>query len=308
MATSAVVIACNALLGNEPGHFVEADAAAPPEDAESLEDGVANQPDAGDAASESGDADAGLEGGLEDAAWAVGGLSAHLAVWLDGDFGITSTLCDGGSCVLRWADQSGTGNDAIAASVSSAPLRSSNSYHGHAALRFDGNKTTLAIADNRSLEFTGGASIVGVVATDPSTHEGGIYGKSVNPPPFYGIGLWVNYRNNNLVPDDDGRVGAQVSFLHAAWTDGGYADSVLRVYAATFDGTTLSLRLNQDIQVSALASDPIAARGVDAYVGGRPAANQVFAGDIAEVIVFDKGLSDAEYGVTYGYLRAKYGL
>jgi hypothetical protein len=128
----------------------------------------------------------------------------------------------------------------------------------------------------------------------------------VIPPPFQGAALWVNYTRSS-VPMSNGRVAAQIDYSQSAYTDGGYADNTLRIYAMLFDGTMLEVRVNHETPVAVAASGPIDATGTPVYVGGRPS-TQVWFGDIAEVIVIGRGISEGEYWRAYTYLAAKYGL
>src|SRR5262249_24680140 len=106
----------------------------------------------------------------------------------------------------------------------------------------------------------------------------------------------------------NGRAAAQIELFQAVWTGSGYWDGTLRVYGMVFDGTSLAVRVNAELPSVVAAQGPIAAVGTDGYVGGRQGARQNVAGDIAEVIVVGRGMSEVEYARTYDYLAAKYGL
>jgi hypothetical protein len=301
---AALAPACNSVFGNAPGYLVDTDAAlAKDGDTPSPPDAVADAGGLTEAGDGSSIPDAASEA---DAAWTPGSFGADLALWLDGDRGVMTAPCDAGACVSMWADQSSHGNDAKPLVSYAPPLRSPTLFNGHGALHFDGSQTSLVISDNASLQFQNGLTVVAVAAMNPATHTGGIYGKSVIPPPFQGAALWVNYARTG-VPASNGRVAAQIDYTQSAFTDGGYADSALRVYAMLYDGAVLEVRVNHETPFAVAASGPIDATGTPAYIGGRPS-TQVWFGDIAEVIVVRRGLSEGEYARAYAYLTAKYGL
>jgi hypothetical protein len=311
VATSALVatasgIACNSIFGNEAGYLVDMDA-MPAGDAAGAESDASAQLEAGALADDAHDGNPVADARPDrDGPWTPASFGADLALWLDGDRGVTSAPCEGGVCVSHWADQSGKGNDATPTIPEIPPALSPVTYRGHSAIRFDGNQTSLDIADNASLQFQSGVTIVGVAAMAPAaTQQGGIYGKTEVLYPYRGAALWVNYANNSI---PNGRAAAQVEYNQAIGVGSGYYDGTLRAYAMIFDGTNLEVRVNQDLPAALQAAGEIVALGADAYIGGRPNQSQVFLGDIAEVIVVGKGLKSNEYLQAYGYLKAKYGL
>jgi hypothetical protein len=186
-------------------------------------------------------------------------------------------------------------------------------YNGHGAVRFDGEFTSLAIADVPSLQFANGYAIVAVVAEKPASPQGTIYGKTAPGYPYAGPGLWVDYFNQGAgVPVTDGRAGTQVDynqFILSAQLH--LDDGVLRVYGASFDGAVLSLHVGDAAAVSApvnVVPGTLEAVGKVAYVGGPPSSSQIILGDIAELFVSNESMDDAGWANAYAYLKAKYSL
>jgi hypothetical protein len=294
--------ACNGVLGNEPGYLVDptdgspAEAAAP---SDAGQDGLDSSLEGGPPNTQ---ADAQPDGG-----WTPAGLGAALALWLDGDRGVTTTACASNSCVAIWADQSGNGNTAyVDLERASPPVVAPATYNGHRALRFDGSSTSFTVADAPSLQPSGSCTIVAVAAEQRAFHQGALYSKTALDYPYVGIALWGSYTGGF----PHGAAVVQVDFnQYAASPNGGIDDAKLHLFAGIFDGARLSLVVDDapPVSISATVPPPFGAPGVAAFVGGNPAGGQVFIGDIAEVILVGRTLDATEWAAMRAYLNAKYG-
>jgi hypothetical protein len=303
--------ACNAILGNEHGHL------------EALDGGIDVAVDGGGDAQSAGDA---LPDGPRDAnapdaqdttddagPWAPTSFGTSLAMWLDGNEGLSTEICNGMRCAVIWADQSGNGNDARPPFASAAPAVHAAMYNGHGALRFDGATTSLLIDDSFSTEVSGGYAIFGVAAESSSAahQQGDIFSKTALGIPFSGPALWVNYANTGI-DGTEGRAGAQVDFYQFVASGQTHLDDgMLRLYSTTFDGTTLTARVNDGApsQVAVTVTPgSLRAVGETSSVGGRLNTNQLFLGDIAEVILVTRTITPLEWSRTYEYLKLKYAL
>lgn len=318
IAGPAMLAACNSILGNQAGHLggdadagdasveggrgdsaEQPDAPYPDVSADVRTDVARDAPGAADAHDASVDVDAG---------WTPLALGPALTLWLDGDQGITPVTCGSATCVSAWADQSGNGNDAIWNSgTATAPLAEPALYSGHGAVRFDGNSTSLTVADAPSFAIASGFSIVGVGAQPHAFHIAGFYSKTQIGNPYEGVGLWGSYTTNF----QDGTGAVQVDINQYVVTPaGGFDDSKLHVFAAMFDGANLSLSVDEGVPVSrAVSVTPgLGAPGVPGFVGGNPGGGQTFNGDIVEIILVGRILQTTEWSMLYAYLAAKYGV
>jgi len=309
-AIALIATACNAVIGNELGHL-EAKEDASPDGSPMIADAAMVDAPKDVGAPDDGAADADTDAGP----WSPLAFGTSLGIWLDADRGISTTICGGVRCAVIWADQSGNGNDARPPMVSAAPIIHANAYNGHSALTFDGATTSLAIDDSISSEITGGFAIIAVAATAASTkHQlGDIYSKTGNPLPFAGPGLFVNYSMAG-VDGSDGRIGSQVDFYqYIVSAEAHLDDGALRVYTSTFDGTkNLSMRVNDGppstIATMGVASGSLRASGIASSVGGRLGTQQLFLGDIAELLLVTRATTPAEATQAYAFLKAKYGI
>jgi hypothetical protein len=291
-------LACNVLLGNELGHLDDAGTTA----------------DGGDAANADADDDANADGATDAGRWTPTSFGSDLALWLDGEKGVSTAFCGTARCATIWADQSGNHNDAHAQSAPSEPLIVQLAAHnGRHALRFDGSRSSLTIADSRSMEVLGGFTILAVASESAgSPHTGALFVKPAMPLPFAGPTLWLNYDNVG-VDGAAGRAGTQVDYYqYVASKETRLDDGVLRVYSMTFDGVKLSLRVNDGTPVSAMvsvSSESLASPGVSAIIGGGVSSSeQVVLGDIAEIIFATRSVDGPEWASAYAYLKAKYAL
>jgi hypothetical protein len=274
--------ACNTLLGNQPGYLVAPDALAD---------------DAGPAP------------------WTPASLGTDLVLWLVGDRGVETASCATGTCVTRWSDQSGNGNDAQVPAPFAPPLhrRDAGLYGGHAALGFDGAQTALIVRDAQSLELTWDYTIIAVAAVRASStqNEGGLYSKTALGSPYAGPALWGSYVNGSVPHLPAGVAGAQVDiFQFVVSRETGLDDGRLRVYATVFDGQTLTVRVDDGAptigQVVA-ARGTLAAPGTSSWVGGN-APGQILNGDIAELMVVSRAIDETTWAQAWGYLSNRYAL
>jgi hypothetical protein len=311
---AALASGCNAILLNEPGRLLGGDAG---DDAAPLGDGSVSSGSSGglhdgsiaDASSDANDA--GTTGPTiptsADAGWALA-LGSSLSMWLDSDRGMTTGPCGGDTCVTRWADQSGNGNDAIADYAAAIPPRLSSAlYQGHQALRFDGNATSLLVADSTSMALNGGYTLVAVASESRAFHEGALYAKTSSIYPFVGVALWGSYVSG--LPHGTGAVQVDMNqFLTSNLS--GLDDGTLRMFASTFDSQTVRLFVDDtppgDLRVSLSAA--LGAPGAFAFIGGNPGGGQVFAGDIVELLLVSRSLDSTEWAAMRAYLHAKYGI
>jgi hypothetical protein len=309
VAGASVGLACNGLFGTELGHLVGPANGEPEEP--SADADVADQVNdtiqaaALDASESSVSEDARAD--VDAAGWTPAALGSALSLWLDGDRGVSSTPCTPSPCVTRWADQSGYGNDAILDSLTAvAPSWEASLYNGHGSVRFDGGSTSLTIADAVSLQVGVACTVLAVGAEQSASHEGAFYNKTAPAFPYGGIALWGSYTTNFL----HGTPAAQVDINQYVTSTGGLDDGKLRVFVTTFDGTTLSLIVDNGVPAwtRVTLTESLGAAGVPARIGGNPAGNQVLVGDIAELILVTKALDSDEWAKMYAYVDAKYGL
>jgi serine/threonine-protein kinase len=239
-----------------------------------------------------------------------------VALVLDATKGVTRN----GSTVVRWEDQSGVGNHALAGSP--APTFVASAIHGLPALHFERGQH-MTIADASGLQAHTFDFVVEVVARHDrplakgiasgaglATAYGMLFGKTEIPAPYRGIALLVNYPD----PVPGTRLGVQTSMAnYVVSTTDGLNDGKPHLFGARRRNATLEVRLDGVGQDHIdTASDDVSAVGRPIFLGAQESKDngiiQQLQGDIAEVVVVmgdfgDDGLRDLEHE-----LMTKFGL
>ncbi len=200
-----------------------------------------------------------------------------LALWLKAD-GLTG-LADGDP-VGTWPDASGAGSDATQSVASRRPVYRASRLNGLPALAFDATDDGMSTPVDPPTEVT----VLVVYAS-----RAGASGYTLNGGFSFFLGPYVGrYRNYTGGYATGPKVEAGRWVIHALrqsasvdelWLDGAYAAKTNKT------------------------ANPAALRLADAGTYGRP-----LDGEIAEVIVYDRALDDAELAEVSAWLGAKYGL
>jgi hypothetical protein len=221
-----------------------------------------------------------------------------LVLWLKADKGVSEM--DG--VVGEWQDFSGKFNDAHQIEAANSPLLVTNVLNGKPILRFDGVDDSLSIAGSPSLALTSDMTTFFVVKIDDASTYPVVWAKTsgnlARPFDFY------------LAPD----TGIPKVFRGGA---GGYdtidalAGPALGEFAMLgwdVNGTNLTHYLNGSANgtgtLNAVATD----EGAPLTIGTRGDSYTRLKGDLAEIVIYNRSLSDTERTGVQGYLNAKYAL
>jgi hypothetical protein len=250
--------------------------------------------------------------------WNPRSLGAKLACWFDADD--NSTLLDAGGdpaddaeAVQTWQDKSGYGRHATAPAEAQRPTRQVNVQNGRSVVRTDGgdqlniasaagvfkNKTAGYIfAVIKDADQAGGTAYHGFVMWDRNTAKVArlwCYGRHTS---FAGAG-WVAVGR---------RLDADAAAGIAFGAVGNHA--LVRVFA-DWSGGKLKIAVNQGSEASvSYASGAGSSSDTDSGAAARifdathtPPANS----EIAEIIVVNAAMSEAEVAATETYLQTKWG-
>lgn len=182
--------------------------------------------------------------------------------------------------------------------ASKQPVAVSNAINGHTVARFDGVNDRLALSDNRfsadalpktlftviqSDDFQGHIIGTGAEVMGQFTSQGYALGLAANKPFLKANssagGLWL------LSPDNLRGRGVQV--LSATIANAG-------------------AQLRSGCNIASNTTMPMAAPITTAFIGGTHDGAESFAGDIAEILVYNRLLSAAEQTEVWNYLVGKY--
>ncbi|MDP7290872.1 MAG: Ig-like domain-containing protein, partial [Verrucomicrobiota bacterium] len=223
-----------------------------------------------------------------------------LRLWLDAGEGLTAG--DDGM-VSAWADRSLFGHDVSQAEAAQQPRLVADAVNSREAVLFDGEDDMLAREDvaGEALLSSDSVSVYAVVRqksqSDVNTAlawEGPDYSNH--------LALLTSYNNQFLVDHGHASEGGRVSAAQPeGWDDAWHVLEFVRdgnQAVVVVDSEALEMGEFED----ALEVD-VAGRLI---VGAVP--ELAFGGEIAEVLIYNRALSESERGAVRGYLGASYGL
>ncbi|MBI4659123.1 MAG: hypothetical protein HY735_09800 [Verrucomicrobia bacterium] len=230
---------------------------------------------------------------------AAGGAPTYtgLAMWLKADAGLTMN----GSTVSQWGDQSGQDRNASQAAAASQPALVTTDQ-GTPGLRFDGvndfltfnlpvnglEGMTLFLVSNNRADKTGTGPNNAALFWNETASWGTIY-----LAPFQSR---VNFRFGTK------QTGNQPTFARPASIGTDYSVTV-----ALKDGTTDALFVNgESVWSDAFRATPIAGCREVGNIARGYNDNTYFPGDILEVLIYTRALTDAERQAVEQYLQKKY--
>ena len=217
-----------------------------------------------------------------------GGIpGAGLHLWLRADTGI---VLASGSQIARWLDQSGNGRNASMATVTRQPSLVGGAINGRPVVRFFG-------AQSLALE----------VNSTPTRFSAFVVGKNSMPSESFSmiLGAGGSTPNHQLRWEN----GSQALFVtNNAGTVITSPIGNTRVYHALstrYDGATITFYRDGNAMSSSAYTTSVP--WTIAQVGAWFSSN-FLVGDLAEVIIYDRALSETERASVNAYLRSKYNL
>jgi hypothetical protein len=222
-----------------------------------------------------------------------------LEFWLRADKGVTA---DGG-VVSKWDDSSGNFNTAIAnGDFGTAPTLVPNVLNGQPVVRFDGVRDELVVNSSPSIAITGDISTFFVVRFENFDTFRAVWTKTAGnqprPSDYYTV---PSSGVPNLYRGGAGGIG---SFQG----DGPVPLNTPSIVGWDMVGSTVTHYIDNqpngsgDINVTPTdAGDPL-------LIGTRGDQFTRMMGDIAEIVIYNRGLSEEERNQIHDYLRKKYGL
>ncbi len=221
----------------------------------------------------------------------------NLKLWLRADQGVTEEA--GG--VQSWEDGSGNSNAAHQPAADSRPQWRAEAVNGQPAIYFDGEDDYLEVAHSASLAIVGDISSFFVLRMDDFDTFRGVWAKTDNnvprPTDYYvlpGTGIPRLYRGGQGEGAADG-----ANPLVA----GEYA-----IVGFSVAGTTVQHYLNGEANGGGQITAPTADAGKPLRIGTRDDLVTWLRGDLAELIVYNTVLSEADLGRLFSYLGDRYGI
>ena len=227
-------------------------------------------------------------------------VTAGLQLWLKADAG---TTVNGAGGVLGWLDQTPNHNDAAANDDTVAPELVAGALNAKPVVRFDGVDDHLLVADTDSLSFTGDLTTFFVVRFSDFATYRAVWAKTVNnfpaPTDWYALpnsGIPRLYRGSGS--------GAGLGFNDGIALKSG---SYLTV-GFDLQGTTVNHYLAGQRTAGGNNTAVIGDGDTPMIIGSRADVVTKMKGDIAEIVIYDRALTDTERDAVVTYLGQKYAI
>ncbi|HTG43932.1 MAG TPA: Ig-like domain-containing protein, partial [Verrucomicrobiae bacterium] len=225
-----------------------------------------------------------------------------LQLWLKADLGVTTNAS---GAVTQWADQSGQAHHALQPDETLAPKLVGNAANGKPVLRFDGADDYMDVLSAPGLDIVGDIASFAVIKIDDYSNYNSIWGKTAGaagnipaPNDFYlgqGSGLPQVFRGDS---SGFGNVAGERPVREDTYVVIGFRHA----------GTTLTHYLNGATNgVGEITVTPVDA-GTNLKIGSREDLFTKLKGDMAELLIYDQALTDAQTTTAINYLRTKYGI
>jgi hypothetical protein len=225
----------------------------------------------------------------------------QLKLWLKADQGVSVAA----GKVSAWTDQSGSGTHAAQATGASQPTFVASAFNGRPALQFDGVDDFLTF--NLPLSGLTGMTIVLVSASTSATQDGTSNGATNSAIFWNETSDWCTvslspYQRVIRYHFGTGQVNDLPSYTRPSPIGSTYSTTIV-----TKNGASESLYVNGS-QVYSAGNKLTTLRNVNTTgnLGRGYNNNTYFAGQIAEVLVYTKPLTDAERQSVEQYLLQKY--
>ncbi|MBW8782031.1 MAG: chitobiase/beta-hexosaminidase C-terminal domain-containing protein, partial [Verrucomicrobia bacterium] len=226
-----------------------------------------------------------------------------LKLWLRADVNVS---LDGMGKVMRWEDQSGNGNDVFQNTISSQPTYQTAAFYGQPVLHFNGSSQFLTGLATANLK----ASNVTLMAVYRLTAHGN--SPKIIALPYFSSGWTSPFTAWDLSADTstNGKpaVGMTIGANHFENSTMLTALNTPYLLIGTFDGNMRYIFLNGLLMGSGLNPGSISYGSATSFnIGGDPVGD-FLNGDIAEILVYNQGLSDDDRHALEAYFFQKYGV
>lgn len=226
-----------------------------------------------------------------------------LQLWLNAD----SLSLQNGAAVSQWADQSGNNNNVSQPVAGSQPIYQSNILNGHPVVRFDGVSQYLSGATTPGLMPTTATVIAVYRPLSVLSHSQRIISQPHNPAYAQPAVSWSLSAGspNNTIPKAQFAV---ASTKYETPAGGSTPLVVANMLVSTCDGSAHRFYLNGALVGSTTVAGGIAYAAPQSFYVGTDLGGESLNGDVAEVLVYNRVLTDGERKNVELYMGDKYGI
>ncbi len=225
--------------------------------------------------------------------------TSNLTLWLDAN---NLGLSDGAN-VTTWADSSGYGNDAAAAS-GNEPIVKTGMLNSKPVVRFAaGNSDFLTVADDASLN----PDEISMIIVSMHTSGSDAWSPYIIKTSSYSWDDGYGFARSNATDDFISFIDSyNTNVVSATYTTNSYDISI-----SVYDKTNIELFKNETSAGTDNYTSSINNSSNSLYIGASPNGANPTAfldGDIAEIITFSRAINSAERTIVANYLSEKYGI
>ncbi|CAM4487163.1 putative repeat protein (TIGR02543 family) [Paenibacillus endophyticus] len=225
-------------------------------------------------------------------------------LWLDANEGVTA---DAQGRVSSWNDQSGNGMSATQATAANQPILIEDALNGNNALRYNGTAAHLILTP-LDLNQNNGATIILVSKSGSSSTGASQSGDSNSPIYFHESGSWGKIYLTPFTDRIMGRYGSGqsnnvVTYVRPSAKTGYSVSGFMK------DGTSEYIYVDgARVQTYTGKLGTIQNNSTTGWIGMAQAGTNksYFNGEIAEILIYNKALSEAEMNTVNQYIKDKY--
>lgn len=227
-------------------------------------------------------------------------IDPELVLWLKAD---ENVIADGSGVVTEWDDVSGLANNAIAGVP---PTRVDGALNGKPVIHFDGLTQVMEVAHNPTLAADRDITIYTVLSIDTlAGHKSPISKCNVNIPSSFDLQI-PNSTGTSSKPSLVRGNGS--GYTARAATGAGLVPNEYYIVSVVMSGTNATHYLNGNFNGGGFVGAPLGDSGTPIRLGLRADSGTKFAGNLAEVLLLNGAVSDADRATIDSYLGDKYGI
>jgi hypothetical protein len=213
-----------------------------------------------------------------------------LKLWLRGDAGVVK---DASNAISQWIDGTGSGNDALQSSPANEPSYAADSINGKPVVRFDGVDDLFGLGDVMQSAAAGELFVVLRATGDPTADHGFM---------TFGPGGWDQWARypaaGGNIRDNFGGTSRYMGRVPQALDQ-------FHLYNALSKPGEWTSRINGVVQYTT-SSNTVGFTSASVIGSSGSPYEGSFQGDIAEIIIYDHVLSQAERDAVEYYIGTKY--
>lgn len=226
-----------------------------------------------------------------------------LSLWLSANTSLPGIA--NGENVTTWLDLSGKGNNGTQSVISNKPILVTNVLNGLSVVRFNGNNSFLRLPESQDLGIVGKDYEIFLVARSDNTDRAALIGENYNNK----YAPYIQLNNESGI-----RFGGNEINKISASDNEQYSDNNFHVFNAYGTDTEGRIIVDYSTQGSSTGQDFRNYSNGKWYLGaGLSQPNEInrddfLSGDIAEVVIYNRELSNQERYDVHQYLSDKYDL